>query len=261
MTDIEYITSVQGKLAGQVVGFTGHGPYSEGEIEKLIYYGLGIVGNEHIWQHNQIIVVGQFHYDRAFLRRSLDIGRRLGFTCRYMSQEDFRNIYLRGGNVQYFLNDRRIRKHKGLSFLASLDTSWYLPVPLKRLKWKILPPGEHPFQTVIGYYQQLQMAGRLTKRYDEERLATIQELGASAVYVGTDEFEHYVVFDFRALGKAVLECPYEGNAIYVIDGDWENLAQYSKAELLRFFSDEVERVIHKGDWLPRLKKALGMIQY
>jgi hypothetical protein len=258
MTEAEYISVVQERLAGQVVGCTGHEPYSETEIEKFIYYGLGIVGSEHIWQSNQIIVVGRSYYNRTFLRQSLEIGRRFSFTCRYMSQEDFRKSYLKGDDVQYYLNDPRIRKHDGLSFLASLNSDWCLPIPSKQVNWRILPPGEHPFQTVTEYYRQLLMGGS-SKKEIWERLSAIEALGPANRYYGTDEFKGYLVFYFPDLGKAVLECPFEGNAIYVIDGDWETLSRYSKAKLLRSFSDEVKRVIHKGDWLPRLKKALGLM--
>jgi hypothetical protein len=246
-----------GKLAGQVIGYTGSEPYSDIEIEKAILEENGIIGEQGIWQQEQVIVVGNVAFDRAYLLESFEIGRKFGFVCRYMSQEDFLNSYLQGEEVRYSLNDPRIRNHRGLSFLASSKHNWPEPVPTHRVNWKILPPGEHPFPRILNHFKQLQLSDK-TLKIDEERLQFIHSLGPSGIYVGTDEFKRYIIFYFADLEKAVLKCPIFGNAIYVIDGEWELLSQYTKADLLWDFPDDVTRIIHSGDWSYRLKKVLGI---
>jgi hypothetical protein len=256
MEDQNDIEIMRGEFSGQVIGCTGNKPLREDEIKEIIYKKSGIIGNKDTWQHDQIIIVGQKDFDKDYLKMSFEVGDKFGFICHYMSQEDFINFYQQGSEVYYFINDCRFRDHDGLSFLASLKRGWPY-VKVKRLNWEILPPGEHPFQQVSGYYKQLKMNDR-SLRIDEERIEIIKELGPQKIYVGTDDFRRYVIFYFPTLRKAVLECPIYGNAIYVIKGDWEYLSQYTKAELLDYFSNEVVRIIHGKNWFFKLKKELGL---
>ena len=57
-------------------------------------------------------------------------------------------------------------------------------------------------------------------------------------------------------GRVVLECPVEGNATYVLSGDWKKMVGHSKFYLRTNFSHNYTKIVHKGDWLARVKTAL-----
>ena len=52
------------------------------------------------------------------------------------------------------------------------------------------------------------------------------------IYIGRASFEGYVVFVFKKVNAAALDCPKVGNALYLMDADkWKFLSQLSKTEL------------------------------
>lgn len=129
-----------------------------------------------------------------------------------------------------------------------------------RLSWILLPPGEHPFLEILRHLEALRKS-RPTLRYDKTRLERICELSPSATYVGAEEFSGYVVFYFEEALTAVLDCPFWGNAIYLIRSEWETLSRLSKAELLTKHTQTVRRIIHSGDWFERLRRNLRQVQH
>lgn len=242
----------KGKLTNNVVGCTGYGPYDEQVIREHIEREMGIVGDKNIWQIDQIVVVGRIGCDYAYLKKSLEIGNRYYSTFRYMSQEDFLDNFLQGQAVVYQFKDPRILLHEGLLLLKQLG---WQPIPIHKVPWSILPPGEYPFDRILRHFAEL--AGESNLKIDEGRLRLIYSLNPTAIYIGTtDEFRRYVIFYFEAEQKAILECPVFGNAIYVIDGDWKELSMLTKEELLRYYQNHVRRVIHKGNWFDRLTYTL-----
>lgn len=126
-----------------------------------------------------------------------------------------------------------------------------------RLPFRLLPPGELSVESLKRHYDGGGAGGDPDRRYEPERVKRVLSLGPSACYVGTDEFDGYVVFTFPHTEAALLECPVRGNAAYVIDRDWMELARMSKRELLDERPAVVTKVVHKGDWFERLKLALG----
>jgi hypothetical protein len=126
---------------------------------------------------------------------------------------------------------------------------------VKKLSWEILPPGEHPFHEIIEHWEKLQK--RNSKLcVDLERLKRINELEPTEIYCGLGEFYGYYVFHFKEMDKAILECAFVGNATYVMRGDWESYSRLSKAELLKNHRENVDRVIHSGNWLSKVKRLL-----
>jgi hypothetical protein len=124
----------------------------------------------------------------------------------------------------------------------------------KKVFCQMLPPGKHPFAYILNHFRSLQYNPGI--RYDETRLEKIYGLGPTATYVGTDEFKGYVAFYFEDLHLAVLDCHRVGNAVYVMEEDWQSLSQLSKAALLLNYSDNVERIIHTDRWFQRLRSLL-----
>jgi hypothetical protein len=127
--------------------------------------------------------------------------------------------------------------------------------PTNEVFWHILPPGEWTVDSVLSHYSTLQRTNPNVK-FDVDRLRQVFSLGPSTLYVGIDEFEGYIVFAFPKTKKVVLECPVYGNAIYIIPENWESLSRLSKGELLSGFPGQVLRIVHAGDWYPRLRAKL-----
>jgi hypothetical protein len=128
-------------------------------------------------------------------------------------------------------------------------------IPANKVFWRILPPGEWTVESVISHYSKIQRANPHVQ-FDVDRLRRIFSLTPSSLYVGIDEFEGYIVFVFSQTKKVVLECPIYGNAIYVIRENWENLSRLPKGELLARFPNQALRIVHVGDWYPRVRAEL-----
>lgn len=128
-------------------------------------------------------------------------------------------------------------------------------LPHAPLPWRLLPPGEYPFERVLESVKANGNAGNKDE-LDNTRLGIISGLGPAEKYKGVDQFKGYVAFYFPQARTAVLECPKLGNAIYVIRGEeWRSLSRLTKKELLREHPG-VKRIIHIGRWLNRLKELL-----
>jgi len=77
------------------------------------------------------------------------------------------------------------------------------------------------------------------------------------LYEGVDSFEGYLVFVYKRVNKAVMECGEVGNAIFVVNADrWQFLSHLSKMELLTWYSDEIRSYTHVGCWENASSEAL-----
>jgi hypothetical protein len=128
--------------------------------------------------------------------------------------------------------------------------------PTVRLPWRLLPPGELTIERLRSHYEGLQHRNPRV-RYDPERIEKAFSLGPERCYIGTDEFDGYVVFTFTRTKRVLLECPVYGNAIYVLGPDWKVLSKMSKQDLLSGYASGVTKIVHKGAWFGRVKLALG----
>jgi hypothetical protein len=130
--------------------------------------------------------------------------------------------------------------------------------PLQHLPWQLLPGGDWTVNTIIGRLRvKFQNAALRGKPIDEDRLRKIVTwLNPSRCYVGSQEFDGYLVFGFDDHATVLLECPIYGNAIYLIRGDWVKITQLTKGRSLSRHPDQVRRVIHGSDWIHKLQAAL-----
>src|SRR5882724_5108944 len=48
-----------------------------------------------------------------------------------------------------------------------------------------------------------------------------KKLRPAKCYIGNELWDGYVVFEFGSTKNVVLECPVEGNATYVLSGEWK----------------------------------------
>jgi len=132
-------------------------------------------------------------------------------------------------------------------------------VPSHRLPFDLLPPGTWDVRHVVEHYRRVahKLPFGLNGRYiDNSRLERIGMLNPVDCYVGKESWLGYVVFEFSNSNRVVLECPIEGNATYILAGDWKAMVVLSKAELRHEFAHCYTKVVHKGAWLSRIRTAL-----
>ncbi len=129
--------------------------------------------------------------------------------------------------------------------------------PLRRLNWRILPPGKYPWPRLKSQIDQLlQYLTVGNRKVIEHRLEVINSYGPAFYAVGQAGFRGYIVLGFSDRNLFVLESMYFGNATYIFAENWENLSKKTKAEIL---SQElqVDRIIHRQGWQQRVHDLLA----
>lgn len=125
---------------------------------------------------------------------------------------------------------------------------------IKRLNWKILPPGKRPWASLKKEVGELiEKAPKGNRPVIEYRLETINKYNPDFTAVGTAGFNGYIILGFVDKGKYILESLYYGNATYVFDKDWENLSKRTKAEILSA-NLQTDRIIHRESWESNMDK-------
>ncbi len=129
---------------------------------------------------------------------------------------------------------------------------------VKRVPWRILPPGKDGFQWLQRHFNE--DSRRNQARYEEQRLRAFSELDPDEIYIGDNEFDGYVVFVFvlPTHSLAVLENPYYGHAKYMIRGGWQELSQLPKRQLMDKKAKHIMRWTHV-DGHQGLVEVLGHI--
>ena len=155
------------------------------------------------------------------------------------------------------INDWEARLQRSLNqrFSALEGTS------RERVSWEVLPVGWSGNGRELERVKELLSGAQesLTQQLDRERLAFLDQLRPLESYIGTDSLGSRVyvlgIFDHHV----VAECPLEGNALYVVEGteDWRELFKHTKTDFRTIAKDRFKRIIHKGDWRSRLRKALS----
>lgn len=128
--------------------------------------------------------------------------------------------------------------------------------PLRRLNWRILPPGEYPWPKLKSEIDRLlQYATAGNRKVIEYRLGVINSYGPVFYAIGQAGFRGYIVFGFPDRTLFFLESLCFGNATYVFAENWETLSKMTKAEILS--QDlHVDRIIHRQGWQQRVHRLL-----
>ncbi len=126
-----------------------------------------------------------------------------------------------------------------------------------KLSWRILPGGKLDYVNITQHLQAMR-AQYPQRTYDDSRINKVMGLNPSQAYLGSDEFDGYIVFLFKDCQHAVLECPWSGNALYILEGDWITLSKMPKSELLNQHYKHARRIIHddSGNWFLKLKNLI-----
>lgn len=138
---------------------------------------------------------------------------------------------------------------------ANLESS--MDIVVKRVNWKILPPGEYPFETAQQALKEyLDRLPDDVRHVSTDRIRTITRYRPNFMAIGLGGFSDYVVFGFSGKNRYVLESPNTGNATYVFRDDWQSVAQLTKAQILSNGLHE-ERLIHNQRWQSALRDVIG----
>lgn len=131
------------------------------------------------------------------------------------------------------------------------------PLQVKRLKWRILPPGEYPFgrarQELTEFLQRLSDSER---HLFEDRLRAVAAYNPDFMAIGLGGFRDYVVFGFLNRNVFILESPWLGNATYIFKNNWQDLSSLTKKQILDGSLHEA-RLIHSNSWPANLRKVVA----
>lgn len=132
--------------------------------------------------------------------------------------------------------------------ILSENLEGYAIKNLRRLNWKILPPGKWPWKKVKKEVSPLiERASEKNQVVIRYRLEKITEYEPEFTAVGQAGFLGYLIFGFPQKNLYVLESLYTGNATYVFEEDWEQLSKLTKAEIIQG-NLQRDRIIHRDGW-------------
>jgi hypothetical protein len=132
-------------------------------------------------------------------------------------------------------------------------------VAIRKLSFELLPPGTWDIEDVIAHYRKAaknpgpSLKGKVIQW---DRLRELARMHPKTCYVGKEGWDGYVVFEFPNSTRAALECPIEGNATYIVSGNWKKKVGHSKLYLRSKCREFRARVFHRGDWVSRIEVAL-----
>ena len=128
---------------------------------------------------------------------------------------------------------------------------------VRRLNWDILPAGQHPWSTILESINRNRAAqSPKSNAAALHRFKHINSLEPDFHAVGQGGYKGYVVFGFTQRGIYVFESQYVNNATYVFGGDWQELSQLSKAEIID--GDlHIARIVHLPSWRADLNQVLS----
>jgi hypothetical protein len=123
--------------------------------------------------------------------------------------------------------------------------------------FEIARPDEQGDEHLRAYYREVIGRGRLEGEFSQYRFEKMLALPRSGWQKGKAGFCGYIALMFDHTEKVVLECPVEGNAIYLLYTGEDRLLAKNKRQLRE--SGEAKRIFHTGDnWYRRLKDKLGI---
>jgi len=128
--------------------------------------------------------------------------------------------------------------------------------PLRRLNWRLLPPGEYPWPRLREQIQELlERTGKRKQEVLQYRLEAINGYGPEFRAIGEGGFRGYIVFGFPDKAVYLFESMYTGNATYAFSHDWATLSKLTKAEILNEHL-QTDRLIHITGWAEKVHSIL-----
>ncbi|EFF3589360.1 TPA: hypothetical protein ACPZD2_001798 [Escherichia coli] len=125
-----------------------------------------------------------------------------------------------------------------------------------KLNWSLLPQGQQPWSTIGSkILSAIKIRGKGNTAVVEGRLELINSKKPDFVAVGQAGFQGYVIFGFTGQNIYVLESSQCNNATYILNNNWQQLSQLTKAEILDGNLHHA-RVIHRVNWAAEILKYL-----
>lgn len=121
-------------------------------------------------------------------------------------------------------------------------------LPINRLNWNILPPGNYPFEVLKDRISKV--TENLTtnrRRFLERRLKIINSHKPNFVAIGESGFKGYIIFGFPNKDFFLLESLYFGNATYILGQDWQEISKMTKAQIINKNLQQA-RLVHNLNW-------------
>jgi len=140
--------------------------------------------------------------------------------------------------------------------ITSVDLKSARSLVVKRLNWRVLPPGEFPFERAKKELAEfLDRVEENVRPVVQSRIRSVTQYKPDFVAVGVGGFREYVVFGFQSKNIYVLESPTLGNATYVFKNNWAEVSALSKKEILDGALHEA-RLVHNHRWTGALRQAI-----
>ncbi len=160
--------------------------------------------------------------------------------------------------------DRELNRHVlnlflelfGACELVRTDLARFTAVTIKKANWRLLPPGEYPWDRLKTHIERaVSRVGDGTRKVIWDRQETLKSFAPDEIYVGQGGFGDYLAYVFRARRIVILESVRMDNAIYVFGLNWQAVSKLTKAQVLsnRHHKD---RIIHAKGWKGRLARLL-----
>jgi len=131
-----------------------------------------------------------------------------------------------------------------------------IKLPIKRLNWRILPPGQMPWAKLREEIKPLvNVAPKGNQAVIKYRLEKINKYKPDFAAIGEGGFRGYIILGFNLRNIYTLESLYYGNATYIFGEKWEELSKKTKAEILNQ-NLQTDRIIHREGWDSKIDKLL-----
>ena len=140
--------------------------------------------------------------------------------------------------------------------LVKVDLSRFSNITVKRLNWKMLPPGKYPWQRLKTHLGEvLKSSSENTQSVIFDRQETILSFDPDEQFVGTGGFSDYIAYTFNDRGLVVLESIRKGNAIYVFGLDWGRFSKLTKSEIINA-NLHLARLVHTKGWKTKFARLM-----
>lgn len=162
----------------------------------------------------------------------------------------------RPGDMQTATNTANVLREVlgGFEVLKEDPASWH-PVlaKVKRLNWKLLPPGKNPWESAAPILEQmLKRAPAGNQNVLRARLEAVGKKEPDFVAIGLGGFDGYSAFGFEKQKFCILESPQVNNATYILPLEtWEGISKMSKSEIISAGA-HTGRLVHNRTWFTAL---------
>ena len=126
------------------------------------------------------------------------------------------------------------------------------------LDWEIFPPGQRDDLFTKFASNKRKVTGSTMSRI-EERYNFLLGFKPTAFIRGSNRFKNYFGAKFGE-NLVVFENIDYGNAIYILEEEWEELSKLSRVELLKKYREKFKRIVHTEGWKQRLSITLKNLQ-